>query len=166
MVGAHNVHRANHSAPALHWDTTLAKLANEHTSQCVMRNYLSEPNGGLMHQSSSYLSNEKYSDAERATHAWYSEGAPVMLAEKLYGQTSISDTQQAEVGTFANVVWKGFTGVGCATTLCPQVFLPGGGASGWTNMKLTLCFYGPWDGSSDYAINVAPPIGCPAYGES
>lgn len=31
----HNVHRANHSAPALTWDTKLAQIANDEASVCI-----------------------------------------------------------------------------------------------------------------------------------
>ena len=143
-IGATNLHRANHTVAPVSWNNTLAQWAKTHTDQCIFQDYLNDD--GTEHQSNAYAGYGEAGDAEAATACWYNSEEPVFAMNNLYGVASPpakvlnAAGQSVEIGHFANVVYKEWTTMGCATTLCDSV-------AGMTNANLTLCFYSPYSKS-------------------
>lgn len=132
-LGATNVHRSNHTAAPLRWNATLEAWAKTHADQCVFQDYLIDD--GTYHQSNAFAGFGQAGDAEAATNTWYNTEECLFNQAGLYGVANPpADVSGQEIGHFTNVVWKGWTSMGCATTLC-------GETAGMTNANLTLCFY-------------------------
>ncbi|KAF2156810.1 PR-1-like protein [Myriangium duriaei CBS 260.36] len=160
-VGAHNLHRSNHSAAPIKWDSRLEGWAKQHVDQCVFQDYLLDE--GVYHQSNAWAGTGDHGDGEAAAHSWYNTEQCLYNNHNLYGNPSppakVPDStgQDQEVGHFANVVWKGWTSMACATKLCGEV-------AGMRNANFTLCFYSEYDlAHQDPSVNVARPNNCPVY---
>ena len=141
----HNVHRTNHSAPALTYDDTLAGYAATLAKTCVFAHDTSIGGGGYgqnLAQSGSTADQSSLDPASIAPGAisnqWYNGELP-LFDPSLYGQDDPDMTNFEEWGHFSQVVWKGTTAVGCATQFCgsdTEMFTAP--FSGW----YTVCNYG------------------------
>ncbi|KAI8142604.1 CAP domain-containing protein [Fennellomyces sp. T-0311] len=96
----HNKFRAEHSAPDLKWNSTLAEYAQKWSDRCVFE-----------HSSGPYGENLAmgYGDWTSAITAWYDE----------YKDYDFSNPGFASgTGHFTQVVWIGTTDLGCGVSDC------------------------------------------------
>lgn len=141
----HNVHRSNHSAPALTYDDTLAGYAAELAKTCVFKHDTSIGGGGYgqnLAQAGSSGDEESRDPAEipggAISNQWYN-GELGLFDDSMYGQDSPDMSNFSAWGHFSQLVWKGTGSVGCATHFCgsdSQMFEAP--FSGW----YTVCNYG------------------------
>jgi uncharacterized protein YkwD len=117
ILAAHNRLRAQHHAPDLTWDNTLARYAARHAGKCKFR-----------HSSSPYGENlaAGYPSASLAVNAWYAE-----RAQYSYSHPGFS----SRTGHFTQMVWKSSKKLGCAYASC-------NGKNG-TPGKYWVCEYSP-----------------------
>ncbi|CAM0143082.1 hypothetical protein VKS41_006158 [Umbelopsis sp. WA50703] len=115
ILDAHNAYRKLHSAPALKWNPTLAKYAQNWSNGCVFK-----------HSGGQYGENlgEGYSSWKAVVDAWYDEA-------HLYDYSKPGFSEAT--GHFTQVVWVGTTEIGCGVTTCSSL----GGA------PLYTCSYNP-----------------------
>ncbi|PON26441.1 hypothetical protein TGAM01_v204917 [Trichoderma gamsii] len=160
MLNEHNIHRANHSAPALEWDDQLAGFAHITASGCVFAHDMTEGGGSVSYGqnlasfgSSGDISGDQILSGRRGvTDQWYNDE---MENWTFYGQSNPPSGLDLDAfGHFTQVVWKGSTKVGCATVQCPSgsvLSLPS-----W----YTVCNYGPpGNFGGEYGDNVLKPLG-------
>ncbi|KAL6697497.1 PR-1-like protein [Trichoderma pleuroticola] len=160
VVNEHNVHRANHSAPDLAWDTTLAGYAQTIAEGCVFAHDMTQGGGGYGQNLASWGSTGDIDDlqiesARRGiTDQWYNDE---MENWTFFGQSNPpSGSDLDKWGHFTQLVWKSSTKVGCYTAKCPAgtvLSMPS-----W----YTVCNYGPpGNFGGEYAENVLPALGHP-----
>lgn len=99
-LDTHNKYRAQHSAPALEWDSDMANFASDWTSHC-----------NFHHTDSSYGENiaAGYATIEAAIKAWYDE-----ISDYDWGHPGFSEG----AGHFTQVVWIGAKKLGCGCHTC------------------------------------------------
>ncbi|KAI9654141.1 MAG: hypothetical protein M1831_005495 [Alyxoria varia] len=144
---AHNVHRANHSAPALVWNNTLASHAKSWASKCTFSH--ADPEN-LKTAAAGYGQNLAVGNgidiAKAVAGLWYNGEAPVFQSLGLFdllkgGDEDIMGKKFEKWGHFSQVVWKGTKSVGCATVECPT--MKGQGLEQMKGAKFTVCDYYP-----------------------
>lgn len=108
----HNLHRANHSAPALVWNDTLASIAQEIAASCKYAHNVVAGGGGYGQnigagapddEIDKMITNEMYND-EMMFYPGYTTEPDMSNFEKW--------------GHFSQIVWKATTSVGCYTQHC------------------------------------------------
>ncbi|EGR45451.1 uncharacterized protein TRIREDRAFT_81331 [Trichoderma reesei QM6a] len=160
MVDQHNVHRANHSSPALEWDDTLAGYAQITAQGCVFAHDMSEGGGGYGQNLASWGStgdiDDKQLEAARrgVTDQWYNDE---MENWTFYGLANPpSGTNLDSWGHYTQLIWKSSTKVGCYTAKCPA------GTVLSMQSWYTVCNYSPpGNFGGRYAENVLKPLGQP-----
>jgi len=133
-VDAHNRYRAKHCAAALSWSAKLAAVAQR------WANSLRDRGCAFGHSGGSYGENLAAGtsgtlDAESVVKMWYDEVAQYRFPDGGFSM---------KTGHFTQVVWRGTTQVGCATSRC-------------NGMDIFVCEYNPagnWEGQ--YRSNVLP----------
>lgn len=112
ILDQHNIHRYNHSSPALVWDYRLADIAQEIASSCEYAHNIVAGGGGYGQnigagapedEIDKMITNQMYNDEI----GWY----PGYGAEP-------DMTNFEHWGHFSQIVWKSATGVGCFTQHC------------------------------------------------
>lgn len=141
MLHHHNIHRSNHSAPALNWDSTLAKYALNTAKSCVFKHDMNQGKGGYGQNLASAgdsrdISARQLQDAASAvTSQWYNGE---VVNWNFYGQDNPPENSNLlDWGHFTQVVWKSTTKVGCATVQCAAGTVLG--LHSW----YTVCNYDP-----------------------
>ncbi|KAL6813223.1 PR-1-like protein [Trichoderma sp. SZMC 28013] len=160
VVNEHNIHRANHSAPDLAWDTTLAGYAQTIAEGCVFAHDMTQGDGHYGQNLASWGSTGDIDDlqlesARRGiTDQWYNDEIENWTFFGLDNPPSGSNLDAW--GHFTQLVWKSSTKVGCYTAKCPAgtvLSMPS-----W----YTVCNYGPpGNFGGEYAENVLPALGHP-----
>lgn len=158
MLDQHNVHRANHSAPALTWSNDLAQYAANTANKCVFEHDMTQGGGGYGQNLASWggsgdIDNAMVNTAARAvTEQWYNGE---FNSFQYYGDANPTSNFGAW-GHFTQVVWASTTEVGCATVKCPA------GTVLSLESWYTVCNYNPpGNFGGRYAENVLKPIGNP-----
>ncbi|KAJ5553969.1 PR-1-like protein [Penicillium frequentans] len=129
VLYTHNVHRANHSAPNLGWDQSLADAAHVWAFTCQFRyNTDMLPDGYGQNLAGSAPT---ASLAQHISEFWYDD--ELRNFDPYYGQATPGG-DLSTYGHFTQVLWKDTTKVGCATVDCR------GSALG---MWYTVCNYFP-----------------------
>jgi len=105
MLDRHNVHRAQHCAPALTWDAEVAATAQAWAARCVFEHDAENPFGENMSGGQGPGSNP-----EAPVDSWYSE-----ISEYDFARPDLTEA----AGHFTQVVWKGSTKLGCGLAECP-----------------------------------------------
>lgn len=168
VIAHHNVHRANHSAPALQWDADLANTAATIAATCVYAHSMDVNGGGYGQNIAAGVEANNISAV--ITELFYN--GEVNYFDGLYGQANPDMSNFEKWGHFSQIVWKDTTKVGCATQYCS------GGLKNvgqYVSPYFTVCNYGspgtsmkqPWlNGSSmltrytgNYAGEYADNIG-------
>ncbi|KAJ5365765.1 hypothetical protein N7517_008651 [Penicillium concentricum] len=147
----HNIHRSDHSSPALTWSTDLEKAANTLASRCEYGHDTSiESASGSYGQNIAYGYDKADVGEKIISDMMYTREAPNFAS--LYGQAN-PDMSNFEVwGHFTQIVWKATTEVGCATVTCADLKNIGGEGA------YTVCNYGsPGNVGGGYAENVLKP---------
>jgi hypothetical protein len=113
----HNKLRSKHSAPAMRWDNTLARYAEQYAARCHFR-----------HSHGGYGENlaAGFPSAKAAIQAWYDEHESYDYKRGRFSRTT---------GHFTQLVWKASIKLGCAVAEC-------NGRNG-TKGKYLVCEYGP-----------------------
>jgi hypothetical protein len=153
FLEAHNGYRAEHHAPPVTWDDSLASAAEAYASSCVRGH---DQNRGhnigeniYTFGSSNEVSVEDPSIPGTATKKGYSE-------VKDWDFATSSSNGGGVTGHFTQVVWKATTAIGCGIASCPGMMM--------ANSIFVVCRYSPagnflcpsCDPPSTYADNVLP----------
>ncbi|OKL55793.1 hypothetical protein UA08_08857 [Talaromyces atroroseus] len=155
VIEAHNIHRANHSASDLIWNSTLAESALALANTC---NYGHNTDLG---PAANYGQNIAFGVAaadvdEIITNMMYND--EMMNYEGLYGEASPSMSDFDSWGHFSQIVWVDTTSVGCATVTCD----PLGNSGSSMSLPFTVCNYYPAGNyAGEYGDNVLKPLGDP-----
>ncbi|KAG9259012.1 CAP domain-containing protein [Emericellopsis atlantica] len=158
MLKQHNVHRSNHSAPALSWDSTLAGYAKTIAEGCVFAHDMNQGSGGYGQNLASWGTTDSMDGlknkmaASAVTEQWYNGE---VNAWTFYGMDNPpSNSPLTAWGHFTQVVWKSTTKVGCYTASCPA-----GTVLQYPSLY-TVCNYDPpGNYGGEYADNVLKPLG-------
>lgn len=163
-LSQHNIHRANHSAPALTYNTQLAGYAAQVAASCVFAHDLSEGGGGYGQNIAAYGSSDLTGFTPTVmlevaiSDQWYN-GEVNLYLPSYYGKPTPDMTNFEAWGHFSQLVWKSSTGVGCATQLCPAgTIFPS------YQSYYTVCNYqGAGNVGGLYGANVLPSLGEATY---
>ncbi|KAK0105100.1 hypothetical protein ONS96_004503 [Cadophora gregata f. sp. sojae] len=155
----HNKHRANHTADALVWDTTLAGYADKIAKSCVFAHDMTQGGGGYGQNLAAYGTTADMGSIDLSTvvgdaitNQWYYGEA----ANMPYGQNSPAVSGVPEYLHFSQVLWKSTTKVGCATVQC------GAGTIFSYHSLYTVCNYAKTGNVlGSFASEVTEPIGLP-----
>ncbi|KAK3372157.1 CAP domain-containing protein [Podospora didyma] len=159
----HNVHRANHSVPAVTWSQTYADYAATVAKSCDFKHDLSPGGGGYGQNIAMYAGTNAADD--NASHAasggigdgWYN-GELHIFPSQDYGKPNPDMKDFEAWGHFSQMVWKGTQQIGCATQFCPKGTNLSKAMDGW----YTVCNYFPAGNmGGGYGENVLPPLGQP-----
>ncbi|KAK6365455.1 hypothetical protein LTS17_011174 [Exophiala oligosperma] len=149
ILEAHNIHRANHSAAALTWNTQMATYAAETAAKCVYGHDLTPGGGGY---------------GQNIGAGYTAAQVPAMIGNDMYnhempyyplpyGVNNPDTSNFGAWGHFSQIVWKGTTSVGCATQVCPTL-------QGATfTQYFTVCNYYPPGNIGGAYSNVGAPLG-------
>ncbi|KAL1908937.1 hypothetical protein Sste5344_005294 [Sporothrix stenoceras] len=159
----HNLHRSNHSAPAVSWDSDLADYAATVAASCVFAHDLTPgaSTGSYGQNIAVYGASGDVSSidpskivAQAITDMWYN-GEVWQFPSDGYGESNPDMSNFEAWGHFSQVVWVASTEVGCASQYCsPGTIYSGMGS--W----FTVCNYrseGNMGGA--YGENVLPSLG-------
>jgi len=160
----HNIHRCNHSAPALTYNEEIAGYAATLAATCNFHHDLTIGGVSYGQNIADYMGSgfdvealgAESQVASSITDMWYN-GELGAYPESGYGQDNPSFSDADAWDHFSQLVWKSSTSVGCATQYCPTGEL----AAGWEGW-FTVCNYqvaGNMGG--EYGANVLPPLGHP-----
>jgi len=162
VVYSHNIHRYNHSVPAVAWNDKIAAFAQTTANKCVFAHDLTPGGGGygqniaLYGQSNLPLGLNNAAGAQSVTDFWYN-GELSHFPKDGYGKATPNMTNFGSWGHFSQVVWKSTIVVGCATVYCKA-----GTAVPNLPSYFTVCnYYPPGNVGGQYGANVLPPIGIP-----
>jgi len=150
VLDSHNVHRANHSAPALSWDAGLASTAEKIAKSCKFAHDTQMDGGGY---GQNIQAGSQASDVwEAITNSFYN--GEVNAYNGQYGLANPGGNFE-DYGHFTQVVWHDTTSVGCATVHCD-----GGVTNGAGTKDFTVCNYKPAGNfGGEYAKNVGKSLG-------
>ena len=132
ILKQHNLHRLNHSAPALIWDDHLASIAQEIASSCNYAHNVTAGGGGYGQnigagapddEIDKMITNQMYND-EMEFYPGYGSEPDMSNFEKW--------------GHFSQIVWKATSSVGCYTQHCPDGLA---GVSSDVSPYFTVCNY-------------------------
>ncbi|KAG9944770.1 PR-1-like protein, partial [Aureobasidium melanogenum] len=155
VLAHHNVHRANHSACNLEWDSQLAATAQQIAATCVYAHSMNVNGGGYGQNIAAGVEANNVSAV--ITELFYN--GEVNYYNNLYGQANPDMTNFEKWGHFSQLVWKGTTKVGCATQYCS------GGLANvgqYVAPYFTVCNYGsPGNYAGEYADNVGNSLNHP-----
>ncbi|KAH0416908.1 PR-1-like protein, partial [Aureobasidium melanogenum] len=155
VLAHHNVHRANHSACNLEWDSQLAATAQQIAATCVYAHSMDVNGGGYGQNIAAGVEANNVSAV--ITELFYN--GEVGYYNNLYGQANPDMTNFEKWGHFSQLVWKGTTKVGCATQYCS------GGLANvgqYVAPYFTVCNYGaPGNYAGEYADNVGASLNQP-----
>ncbi|KAL6857800.1 hypothetical protein ACO1O0_005243 [Amphichorda felina] len=160
MLYQHNLHRANHSSPALAWDAELAQWAKNTAESCVFAHDMDQGTGGYGQNLASWGGSGDISDlmvetaASGVTNQWYNGE---VNAWTYYGMDDPpAGADLMAWGHFTQLVWKSSEKLGCHTAKCAAGTVLG--LESW----YTVCNYGPpGNYGGQYGANVLEPRGDP-----
>ncbi|KAF2216257.1 hypothetical protein CERZMDRAFT_116355 [Cercospora zeae-maydis SCOH1-5] len=148
----HNLHRQNHSAPALVWDDGLAATAQKIADTCVYAHNVEMDGGGYGQNIAAGVPGNNISAV--ITDLFYNAEEPIYAqASAQYSQNPDMSTFE-QFGHFTQIVWCGTTHVGCATSSnCGTLANTGSGVEPY----FTVCNYkGPGNYAGQYMQNINP----------
>ncbi|KAI0160892.1 CAP domain-containing protein [Hypoxylon sp. FL1284] len=149
---AHNIHRANHTAPNLGWDVNLANNAAQTAMTCVYAHNLTAGGGGYGQIIGAGYTAEQ---TARMINDMYNTGEPNYPGP--YGDNNVDLSNFASWGHFSQIVWASTLSVGCAVEYCPNGLANAPGIPPY----LTVCDYSPAGNIVGAWNNVRAPIGGP-----
>ena len=107
----HNIHRTNHSAPALTWSDSLASTAQKIASSCKFEHDVEMDGGGYGQNIASGMGQDNVSAV--ITELWYNDEMEAFGNQ--YGMQTPGMENFELWGHWSQIVWKGSREVGCAT---------------------------------------------------
>ncbi|EMC96586.1 hypothetical protein BAUCODRAFT_148171 [Baudoinia panamericana UAMH 10762] len=148
----HNIHRVNHSAPNIVWDTGLANTAAIIASSCNYSHNTDVNGGGYGQNIAAGVNAENISLI--ITELFYN--GEVNWFDGLYNVAQPNMTNFEHWGHFSQIVWKSTTSIGCATQMCSNLINFG------TDSSFTVCNYGPpGNFANEYGDNIGTPLNNP-----
>ncbi|OAA65788.1 scp-like extracellular protein [Niveomyces insectorum RCEF 264] len=164
-LNQHNIHRANHSAPAATWNADLASYAAQAAESCVFAHNLKPgaSTGSYGQNIAVYgatgnvqaLSPDKMI-SQAVTNQWYNNEINKFPAAG-YGMATPDMTNFNSWGHFSQIVWVASNQVGCATQFCPAGTI-------FSNMGswFSVCNYrAQGNMAGQYGNNIRAPLGKP-----
>ncbi|SPO00229.1 uncharacterized protein DNG_03076 [Cephalotrichum gorgonifer] len=138
-LDAHNVHRSNHTAPAVTWDEDLASYAQQLSDSCKYGHDQTIGGGGYGQNIAkgswtNFDLTEGEAGARAITRQWYNNEFELYPG---YGTNPNMATFE-EWGHLSQIVWAGTTKIGCGVSLCKD-----GKLSSSPNEYITVCNYSP-----------------------
>lgn len=150
----HNIHRANHSSPALVWDNGLAATALEIARTCRYGHNTALGGGGYGQNIAAGVKADNIGAV--ITSLFYNDECG--FYDNQYGRVNPDMDNFAKFGHFTQIVWKSTYAVGCVTYDCSGRGLANVGSR--VSPHFTVCNYmGPGNFAGEYAENVKPPNG-------
>ncbi|KAI0487538.1 CAP domain-containing protein [Xylaria cf. heliscus] len=157
----HNIHRSNHSAPAVSWNGEIAGYAGNTAATCKFAHDMTQGNGGYGQNIALWgvsSGAEKLGAAGAvkmaATNMWY-DGEFNAFLPQYYGQATPDMGNFESWGHLSQLVWADSTTIGCAAQFCPR-----GTAYDNLDAWFTVCNYSPpGNVGGAYAKNINPPKG-------
>lgn len=154
----HNLHRTNHSAPAIVWNQTLADWAANTASTCVFAHDMDQGTRNYGQNIDAVGMSDAVSNWNPANVVAYSvtDGWYYSEYENFADYYNVPSPPMGgnEYLHFTQVVWKGTQSAGCASQYCGLNTVLGG-SYGW----FTVCNYFPagnMEGS--FNVDVGPPV--------
>lgn len=158
VLQCHNVHRSNHSAPALTWSPSLASTAQKIASTCNYGHSMNIDGGGYGQNIAAGVGPGNI--AKIISDMFYNHELPAFGDQ--YGVAN--PTGFEKWGHFSQVVWKKTSEVGCHTCDCSKkggLKNVGGNVAPW----FTVCNYkSPGNVAGQYGQNIGRPLGRPTVG--
>ncbi|GAB7336025.1 hypothetical protein MBLNU13_g08845t1 [Cladosporium sp. NU13] len=154
----HNVHRANHSAPDLTWNDTLAATAEKIGKTCSYEHMMTMDGGGYGQNIAAGVKADNVSAV--ITELFYNGEERAYADAGNYGKSgSAFDNSNFHVwGHMTQIVWTNTTSVGCATVDCSATGLANTGGN--VSPYFTVCnYYPPGNYEGEYANSVLAPRG-------
>lgn len=148
----HNLHRRNHSAPDVTWDTALAGYAQTLAERCSFQHNTSIGGSAYGQNIAAGLKDNNITSV--ITDLWYGSEFNAYLPS-YYGQEP-DMSKFGSFGHFTQVVWSTTTTIGCFVADCSKTGLANVGSN--VPPYLTVCNYGP---PGNYIGNFGKSIGKP-----
>ncbi|KAF2482235.1 CAP domain-containing protein, partial [Neohortaea acidophila] len=153
LLKQHNIHRANHSAADVVWNSTLADIATQIAQSCTFA-HQSIDGGGYGQNIAAGVPASNI--AAVVTNLWY-DGEFNSFLPSYYGQANPPNFYAW--GHFSQVVWKATSEIGCGTVYCSKGL---GGVGSDVPPWFTVCNYrGPGNVGGLYGKNIGKPLGHP-----
>ncbi|RYP11320.1 hypothetical protein DL764_000138 [Monosporascus ibericus] len=157
----HNLHRYNHSSPAVEWDSEIAGYASNTAATCVFAHDMDQGSGNYGQNIAMWATSSGAEDLGAAgaikmatTDMWYN-GEFSKYLPSYYGQDTPDMSNFEAWGHLTQLVWKSSTRLGCAVQFCPR-----GSMSSDMDAWYMVCNYGPpGNVGGAYATNVLAPLG-------
>ncbi|KAJ2991131.1 hypothetical protein NUW58_g2632 [Xylaria curta] len=157
----HNIHRANHSSPAVVWNAEIAGYAGNTAATCKFAHDMTQGKGGYGQNIALWgvsSGAEKLGQAGAVkmatTNMWYN-GEFASFLPSYYGQATPPMNNFESWGHLSQVVWAGSTSIGCAVQFCPK-----GTSYETLDAWFTVCNYSPpGNVGGGYAKNIHSPKG-------
>jgi len=156
VIQQHNFHRANHSAPNIKWDNTLAANAAKVAASCV---YAHNTDIGGIPQGQNIAAGVDADSVDRIITNMFYNGEVGYYAN-YYGMDSPPMDLFEKWGHFSQIVWKNTDSVGCATQHCPNGLANVGSG---VPPYFTVCNYSPpGNFANEYGENIGSPLDHPS----
>lgn len=153
VVAHHNVHRSNHSAPAIAWDAGLANTALSIAKTCEYKHNTTAGGGGYGQNIAAGVPAANIGVV--ISDLFYN--GEVNYYSGLYGQAQPDMSNFGHWGHFSQIVWKDTTKIGCATYDCSATGLANTGSN--VPPHFTVCNYGtPGNYANEYGDNVGSSL--------
>ncbi|KAI1092779.1 PR-1-like protein [Rostrohypoxylon terebratum] len=157
----HNLHRSNHSAPAVGWSDELAGYASNTAATCKFAHDMNQGNGGYgqnlanwAQSVNAYQLGDVGAVKMAITDMWYN-GEFGKFLPQYYGLASPPMDNFEGWGHFTQLLWKDSRQIGCASQFCQQGTL-------YDDMDawFTVCNYSPAGNvGGSFAVDVLSPLG-------
>lgn len=125
-VYAHNIHRSNHSAPAVAWLDEIAGYAENTANTCTFAHDMTQGSGNYGQNIAMWASSDGAAALGAAgainmatTKMWYN-GEVNGFLPSYYGQATPDMSDFESWGHFSQLVWKDTTDLGCYAKLCEK----------------------------------------------
>ncbi|GIK04509.1 hypothetical protein Aspvir_008592 [Aspergillus viridinutans] len=153
----HNIHRSNHSANSLTWNTTLESSAYKLAAECVFHHDTDIDGGGYGQNIGIGVSADEV--GKMITNEMYN--GEFHDFDGLYGMDNPPNFDKW--GHFSQIVWNSTVSVGCATVFC-NVLLDEDKKTTLSPAPFMVCnYYPPGNYEGEYGKHVSQPLGHPSY---
>ncbi|MCJ1307158.1 hypothetical protein MMC25_000804 [Agyrium rufum] len=143
-VDHHNVHRSNHSAPSVEWNSTLATWAQNKAESCVWDETMPSGVSGVGMNIAQGTNLNAGMIPSVISNMWYDDEVSFFPG---YGLNDLDTSEAAGFnnwGHFSQVVWKGSQSIGCGTAAC------GTGTSIGSGYFVACMYYPPGNYEGDF----------------
>ncbi|KAK9771699.1 putative CAP domain-containing protein [Seiridium cardinale] len=158
---AHNLHRANHSAPSMTWLDEIATYAETTANTCTFAHDMDQGSGNYGQNIAMWATSDNAAALGAAgaigmaSHDMWYNGEIGKFLPSYYGESTPDMTDFEAWGHFSQLVWKDSTELGCYAKLCAAGTM-------YTDMDAwyMVCNYRPAGNvGGGYGTNVLSPLG-------